>query len=478
MKIAIAILLAFDVVAVCSGQQAPMNDATSAPGALGPLLASQPVIQRTLTIDEAVQMALRDSPAVRGSAADLDAAIGRLRSARAEKLPWLSANGFASGGGNAAIIATPPPTQPAAIMGLPGGRFTDLNVSLMYPISTGKRLEGMIRSASALKQASEADLAAQRQDVTLAVRTAYHEVQARRSMVDAAKARLTENEERLKNDTARLEQQAIPEYYVRRDEAEVASAQQDVTNSQRDADMSLVALKTMIGVGPASKVDVTGSLENPDTTGFLARLTAGTGKGATDVLSRLLFIAESRRPELAAAGSREESARAESSSVRGSYSPQIGLAVMGDWMASGGTGGSTGTAAAVIASIPLYNGGQREGRRREADAMREKAAQDRRQAALQIAQDVQDSLLNLQAADQNVDTSRKGLKAAEAEYAAAQLRYQAGRSVLAEALDALASRAKAQNDVVQALFQYDVARDQLLKAVGADLAPSEKDPTG
>jgi outer membrane protein TolC len=417
-------------------------------------------------MDEAVDLALKNSPVVLGSAAELNAAVGRLRSARAEMRPWLSANAFASGGGGTGIVATPPPTQPAAIMGLPGGRFADLNLSLMLPLVTSGRLEGMVRQAAALRHASEADLATQRQEVTLMTRTAYHDVQARRAMVGVAQARLKENEERLKNDAARLKQQSIPEYYLRRDEAEVASARQDVTNAQRDVDISLVGLKTVIGVSPASQLDVTGDLDSPNTAEFLAALTAGSGAQPDDTLSALLNLAERKRPELMAGSRRVEGARADTTSVRGSYLPQLSLGVMGDWMKAGSMNASARTTAAVIASIPLYSGGQREGRIREAEGMREKQEQDLRQVALQVAQDVQNALLNLRAADQNVGAAQAGQKAAESEYAAAQLRYQVGRSVAAEMLDSLASRVRAQSDVVQALYLYNVARDQLLRAVG------------
>lgn len=473
MKTLVGMLFALSLAAAAVGQQSTAQDSTMAAGALGPLLASRPVIQQTLSIDQAVEIALRESPVIRGSAADVEAAVGRLRAAQAERRPWLSTNAFVSNGSAASVIATPPPTQPSAIVALPDRRFSDLNLSLMYPVFTSGRLEGMIRRAAALRRASEADLETQRQEVALMVRTSFHDVQARHALVEVALARLDANQARLKNDRTRFEQQQIPEYYLRRDEAEVAAAQQEATNAQRDTDLSLVQLKTILGIGPASQIDVSGAMPEP-ATDFLTGLTRQappaplTTAEKADDLSALLRLAERQRPELRSAAQRDEGAQHEVRSVRGVYGPQVSVGVMGDWMKAGGDASETGTTASLIVSFPLYSGEQREARIREAQAMRRRSEEDRQQLVLQVAQEVSSAFLNLKAARQNVSTAKTGLTAAEAEYQAAQLRYEAGRSIVVEVLDALASKSKAHSDVVQALFQYNVSRDQLLRAIGDD----------
>lgn len=121
----------------------------------------------------------------------------------------------------------------------------------------------------------------------------------------------------------------------------------------------------------------------------------------------------------------------------------------------------------IVASLPLFNGGQRGARVRTAEAGRRRQEQERERVALQVAQEVSVAILNLRAAEQNVRAARAALTAAQEEYRVANLRYQAGRSIVVEALDALAARVRAESNVVQALFQYNVAQDQLLRAVGA-----------
>lgn len=469
-----------------------------APGELDRALAARLVLNQALTVDGAVLIALRESPVVRGAQAELDAAQARLGGARAERRPMLSANTFLSGGSMANIVESPPLPVARMIMGLPRGGFVDQNLMLMYPLSTGGRLGARVREASSLRGAAAEDLEAQRQEVALLVRIAYREVQARQALVEVARARLREDEERLRLDRARLEQERVPAYFVKRDEAEVAVARQELTNAQRDALLSLSQLKTLMGVDLASRLELSEPLEYLPAADLIARLAAGDNAavapppsasppsappapGGVDTvpapaeLSPLLRRAETTRPELRAAGRRVQGAQAGEAATRAGYRPQVNLFAMGDIVKARGERAMGGVTYGLAASIPLYTGGGDRARSGEAAAERRRAEAERERLALQVAKEVNDAYLSLGAAEQNVRTARAALDAAHEEYRAARARYDAGRSVLVEVLDALAARTRAESDVVQALFQHSVARDQLARAVGASPATKPSD---
>jgi outer membrane protein TolC len=448
------------------------------------LLASRPVVNRTLTLDQATFIALRESPAVRGAAEEVQAAAGRLNTAYAETRPWVSLNAFASGGSNSNIVASPPAAQPQMIMALPRDAFFDGNLMVMFPLYTGGRLSAMIRQAAAMRNASQADLAAQRQEVALMTRVAYRETLARKAFVIVMQARLNANQERLRVDRNRLQQGAVPALAVQRDETEVAAAQQEVTNALRDADIALVNLKTVMGVHPASRLDLADANDYQPSADFLRELgivadraeqTARPAPGAAlpADLSALLRLAERQRPELRAASERVRGAEADSAVARSAFQPQVNLFAMGDLMASQGSSGFAGTTFGLTASLPLYNGGERHARVQTADAARRRQEEERTRIALQAAQEVNTAFLNLRAAEQNIRTARTAQSSAQEGYRVALQRYEAGRSANVEVLDALAARTQAESNVVVALFQYNMARDQLLRAVGGlDRAPT------
>jgi outer membrane protein TolC len=478
------LLLAAPAV-VLAAPDPPVPPAGSAPepGSLEKLLASRPVVNGPLTMDQAVETALRESPVVRGAVEEVEAAAGWLAAARAERRPWVSANLFASGGNNTNIVAGPAPTQPQMIMGLPKGGFFEANLMAMVPLFTSGRLQAMVRQAAAQRDASKADLESQRQEVALMVRMAYREALARRSLVEVWRARLQEDEERLRLDREKVAAGRIPAFYVQRDEAEVAATRQDLTNAGRDVELSLLQLRTVMGVSPASRIEIPGSLEYQSSADFLSRLAVGApapagSSGASPSalppdLASLLRLAERQRPELQASALRTRAVTAETASLRGAYGPQVSLFAMGDALTEEPHGGLT---AGVAASFPLFNGGQRRARLQTAGAERRRQEQEQQRIALQVSQEVSAALLNLRAAEQNIATAQAALVAAREDYRVAAMRYDAGRSIGVEVLDALTARVRAESNVVQALFQYNVQRDRLLRAVGEPVGAASPVP--
>lgn len=434
------------------------------------LLAARPTVNEALTPEQAVAIALRESPVVRGAVAEVEAQAGRLKAAQSERKLSLSANTFLSGGSLSNIVESPMSVQPSMIMNLPAGAYFDQNLMLMFPLYTSGRLKAMAQQAAANRNASQAELETQRQEVALLTRMAYREAQARRSLIEVQKARLLENQEQLRVDRARAEEGKIPAFYVQRDEAEVAATQQELTNSLRDVELSLVQLKTVMGVHPASRIELVESLNYQPSAEFLKRLMqtppVPEKPDNSANLSALLRLAGRQRPELQAASERIRAAQAETSGIGSSYRPQVNAFAMGDVLKMRGSGVRSGTTFGLAASIPILNGGQKGARLQTANAERQKQESERERMALQVAQEVSNALLNLRAAEQNIGTAQAALKAAQEDYRVARLRYEAGKSIVVEAMDALAARVRAESNVVQALYGYNVARDQLLRAVG------------
>jgi outer membrane protein TolC len=180
----------------------------------------------------------------------------------------------------------------------------------------------------------------------------------------------------------------------------------------------------------------------------------------------LLSDAEKRRPELRAARQRVDSSKSGTGAAKSAYRPQLSLMAMGDSIRGRGMEPFAGAAFGVVVGVPVFDGGMRKASVEEAKAAQRKTQQDYEKVALQVASEVQSSWLALQAAEPNIKTAQAGLAAAEEDYRVAQLRYESGRGINVEVLDALTALTRARTNQIQALFDHNVASDRLQRAIG------------
>jgi outer membrane protein TolC len=436
----------------------------TAPTAQVDPFSTRPKIRQPLSLREAVEIALRESPILRGAVAELKAAEARLQMARSEKRWQLSVNAFASTGTESAILASPPTVIPSATMLLPRRTFFDANAMLMFPIFTGGRLEALIHQAEAVRHATAAQLEAMRLDVALETKLAYRRALLAREMVRVAEVYVAAMEERVRVDKVAAQVGRIPEFWVLRSEAELANARQMLANAQRDYETALIALKAIMGVHPDSEITLTDELGRDE------------GRGARDELrvgelpkrEKLLMEAIEKRPELWAALRQAEAQNYAVRAAKALYAPQVGWTVMANYMS--GTGdmgqGTGGYLAGIAVGLPIFDGGRRKAMVGEAQAMREKALAEVERLKLQIASEVDTALRELQTALQNLQTAQTALKAAKEDERVAKVRYEAGRSVLVEYLDALVTLVRAQVNEAQARYELAVAEDKLRRAIG------------
>jgi outer membrane protein len=427
--------------------------------------STRPKIRQPLSLREAVEIALRESPILRGAVAELKAAEARLQMARSEKRWQLSLNAFASTGTESAIFASPPTVMPSATMLLPRRTFFDANAMLMLPIFTGGRLEALIRQAEAVRHATAAQLEAMRLDVALETKLAYRRALLAREMVRVAEVYVAAMEERVRVDKVAAQVGRIPEFWVLRSEAELANARQMLANAQRDYETALIALKAIMGVHPDSEITLTDELGRDEGRGARDELRVG------ELLKREKLLAEAmeKRPELRAALRQAEAQNYAVRAAKALYAPQVGWTVMANYMSGTGDMGQGGYLAGIAVGLPIFDGGRRKAMVGEAQAMREKALAEVERLKLQIASEVDTALRELQTALQNLQTAQAALKAAEEDERVAKVRYEAGRSVLVEYLDALATLVRAQVNYAQAIYELFVAYDKLQRAIGKGL---------
>jgi outer membrane protein TolC len=174
-----------------------------------------------------------------------------------------------------------------------------------------------------------------------------------------------------------------------------------------------------------------------------------------------------QRPDYQAQQEREHNALLSSGATRLERLPSV--AAFGDY-GSSGTGFDNAVPTRTVGisvRIPLFDGGRRDARRAESES--QYRAEKVRSGDLkeQIELDVRLALDALRSAEQQVNVSKEGLELAENELTQARRRYDAGVAVALEVTDAQTRLARARDNQIAALYNYNVARIDLAQAMGA-----------
>lgn len=415
---------------------------------------SLPRVDGPLTLDEAVELALVKSVRIKASAADARAMESMRREALGPFWPQLSANGYFNDQSMAPSVwgsAGNTMARNAQVFG--ADRTWDGNFTAMWPIFSGGRDWYGYQAASRRAEAGREMLRGSEVDVAMQARLDY--VAAVR---DAENVRVIADlrrdvEERLRVAREAFDAGRIPRYYVLREEAEHANVLQMEAMAASRAEQALIALKTTLGVDLASAISLADRLER-------APVSVSVEEGLRE--------AEGGHPEIRAAVRQREAAEAEVRAAYGAYFPQVSVGAMYDWvrMKTGQTETADGYSVGVVVTLPLFDGLMRENAVTTAKAKLDRARHAETLARQQVSRDLSQAALMLAAALRAMEASRSGLAQAEEELRVVRERFQAGRGIQLELLDAQAAQTRARFNVVSALAEYQGALAMWTRGIG------------
>jgi len=429
---------------------------------MSPLLFGQlqnrpPVLQ--LTLKQAVEIALAPEGSTRVKLAeeDLKQAQSRADQARAALLPDFEAyvqdqnetnNLKAFGFGLAFIVPIPGFNIPTFV-----GPFNVFDARLsvnqtVFDFSTIRRYQ----ASKVAIQATKADNEGTRNQVTDQVARAYLAGLDAQANLETARANVELSQALVKLAQSQKAAGTGTGIEITRAEVQLANDRQRLLVAQNDVDRTHLQLLKVLGL----------KLDNPvELMDQLAYVPAENTDEA-----QALATAMQNRAELKAQQRREENAKLNYSATRLERLPSVSaFGNYGD-LGTGINSALPTRTIGVTLKVPIFDGGRRDARRVEsASQYREQRI---RTADLhdQVELDVRVALDSLRSADAQVKAAEEGLALAQNELAQAERRYKAGVTNSIEVTDAQTRLARARDNRVNALYNYNLARIDLGTATG------------
>ena len=308
------------------------------------------------------------------------------------------------------------------------------------------------RAAKAGVDVASLDAEVTKRDSMATVGLVYLEALRAMAAVEARKADVKLNEELLRLATERKSAGMATSLDVTRSQVQLENVRQQLLVAENDRDRAKLNLFRAIGLSFDVTLILTDELSMIDV--------------PDQTIGQALAVAQEHRTELKLQKNRERLASLTLSSVTNERLPSI--QALGDVGLIGNQIPNMLTTdnVQVLMTVPIFDGGSREGRISESRSLVRQEAIRTQDVQYQVSLEVRDAMLTLQSSKQQVAVAEQGLKLALTELALSRERFAVGVATNLEVTDAQTRVAQARDNIIEALFRYNGSRINLARAQG------------
>ena len=428
---------------------------------------------RSLTLDECLSLALENSHGLKASGYRAETASAQALQARAARFSPLKLSG-----GYTRLSEVPPFEVNLPLGSIPGLSFLpasfvvspqfqnsySLKLSMQQPVFAGFRLRSTAALAADQAMAAAEDLAGDRAELILTVKTAYWSLYKARALEKLAGDSVAALEAHL-TDARNLQSAGLLiQAEILKVEAQLATARLqnlDAGNAVRMAEVllaSLTGLPLSTAIEPATPAEST----PPETAGAI-------GAGAAEMAGQ----ARARRPEMRALDLRIKAGEQAVVAAKGTAYPQV--FVFGDFylarpnpriMPSKDAWKDTWDLGIGV-SIDLWAWGQTRHQTAQAEAQLAQVREIKLQAEDALNVEVTQAVLALDQSRARIAAALAAVGQAEENRRAANDRFKAGSASATDVLDAEILLLQARTQHTQALVDREMAKARIVKVTGA-----------
>jgi len=404
-----------------------------------------------MTLDEAIEAALRHSPQIAQAEGAIRNAESGTRTAWGSYLPNLS---FSTGGSRRSSEIFNPTTNTMVKSDASVGYNAGLSSSI--DLFTGGRRGAEMNRARADEISAEAGLVQQRFAVILNTKRAFFEVLRADELIRVSELRLQRAQEALEAAERRAQVGTATQSDILRAQLEVANARQALLQAQNQKTVGAFALGRLVGVsGPV------GARQGEQLAFEPLQL------NREELVAEVLRQAPAVRAAQAAADAASAGARA----ARAQYLPTISAS--GSYNLSNreidlGTSNKSWNLSLSL-SYPIFNRFQREANVSRANVQADIAAAQLADAKRAARADLERVLGALELAQEQIKLTEEAVRVAQEDLRLQQERYRLGVSTILDQVASQANLVQAEVNHINARFDFQTAKAELEALLGRSL---------
>jgi len=428
----------------------------------GPSFAQEKL---ALTLEDSIQLALRQNPFFQAEKAKEEQAAAMVKETFANFLPSVNAQGSHILDKKVMSILMPSLFgMPAQKIKLDFTRDYQLALNMSVPLYAGGRIMSGYKQANLNLQATRESIRQSMQDTVFNVKKAFYGHLLARKFVDVAQEAVDLAQKHLKNVKSLYEVGMASRFDLLRSEVQAANLQPQLIRARNGLSSAELGLKTLLGLDLKQAIEVKGELSYQ---AFEANMDAAVAQALAS------------RPELVQLNYQKQMASEMVKMARAAYIPTVAVGgqynFWGNNLKFGGDTWESYYTFSLVLNVPVFNGFVNSAKVGESKAMLKQLEFSQKGLTEMVKFEVNDSILSLQQAKESLLSQEKNVEQAQEAVRIAELNYKEGLATNLDVSGAHVALSQARTNHSQALFDYALALAQLEKAIGAgrDL-PSDK----
>ena len=434
-----------------------------------------------LTLDEAVQTAVRQNPDIINAEQEIRRTRGVVMEVEAQAFPQITVgNSFTqvqkqllldggpptgssessggsstSGSGSATAAPTPVPSSSSGAASNPMTQSWDVTVTVSQLIYSGGQVAAAIHIA---KYTQDATIYSLRDivDTTIAnVRSQFYAVLLDRAIIEVQEENINLLQSQLTDQQNRFQAGTVPRFNVLQAEVALANARPQLIQARDDYDVALLNLARTLGINTN---ELGGGMPPINPVGVL------TTDEKPEALNEALQLAQERRPFLK---EQREQILIQVENIKvalAGYQPRLtadaGYEMRNDEYSKSLKDYVTGWFYGITGSWNVWDSGATYGRVKQAKAQLEEAKTSYDDAVRQVDVEVQQALDQVQESEDTIVSQTKAIEEAQEALRLATERLTAGAGTQLDVLSAQVALTQSRTTLVQAQYNYNIAMAQ------------------
>jgi outer membrane protein TolC len=405
---------------------------------------------KPITLDQALEIAFRQSPQLKAALAQVDRAKGGISEANANFNPKFNGE------------LTHTRQGPTISFSVPGLGTTDVVqeqnttgvVSFLLPIDVSKKLGYVTDIAKYQFQLDYLGVLTASQKLIFDTKTAYYDILRAQGQEEVAQATVDVATARLKDASARYSVGSAPKFDVTRAQVDVANFNQQLIRAKSRVGIARAALNRVIGT------DVNAPTEIVRSEITIENIKVDIGKSILDACVK--------RPEVQSAetviGLSKKNVKLQRTGILPTLNASANYTY--NFRLAGFSPTNQSWIALLNLKMPIWDGGVTRAKVDQANADVARSVQNLDSVKLGVGLDVKTAALVLQEGIERVATTSENVALAEEALRLATVRYNGGISTLVEVTDTESALTQAKTDWVNARYDYVLGLAGLERATG------------